>query len=127
MEEKDVIASEAVFGFAAWLTTRKKPVLLGAEHDAAPAAELADQWCRANNLPEPREGAYPENITHPPSERKMTGMRQRKPLVGPLCTNCGARLRRRRRWRKWDRARCPSCQVLYECISVSPLRFGFRA
>ena len=63
--ENDVIASEAVFGFAAWLTTRRKPVLLGAEHDAAPAAELADQWCKANHLPEPRERAYPKNITHP--------------------------------------------------------------
>jgi len=31
MDNENITASEAVFGFGAWLTTRKSPVTLGAK------------------------------------------------------------------------------------------------
>lgn len=60
-----ITASEAVFGFAAWLTMHKQIVSFGANVDCAPAAELAGKWIKENNLPDPREGVYPHNITQP--------------------------------------------------------------
>ena len=60
-----ITASEAVYGFAAWLTGRKQKVSFGAKCCCAPAAELAGLWCRTNGLPPPRPKAYPKNIKHP--------------------------------------------------------------
>lgn len=69
-EERDELtsamtASEAVYGFAAWLTCRQEAITLGAAHDAAPAADLVQRWCATNNLPPPRDEVYPGNITQP--------------------------------------------------------------
>jgi hypothetical protein len=58
-------ASEAVYGFAAWLTCRQEAVTLGAAHNAATAAELVKRWCDTNKLPPPRDGVYSGNITQP--------------------------------------------------------------
>ena len=63
--DKTMTASESVYGFAAWLTTRDEAVTLGAKHDAAIAAELVKEWCDTNGLPEPRDGVYPDNIVMP--------------------------------------------------------------
>ena len=60
-----ITASEAVFGFVAWLATRKQVVSFGASVDAAPAAKLVGKWIKENNLPDPREGVYPHNLTQP--------------------------------------------------------------
>lgn len=62
---EDMSASEAVFGFAAWLTCRDETVQLGATEDASPVAELADKWCKTNKLLPPRSEIYPDNIVHP--------------------------------------------------------------
>ncbi len=43
---------------------------LGSHHDAGIAAELAEAWRKVNDLPEPREGVYPDNIRHPGGEEK---------------------------------------------------------
>ena len=64
MNEK-MTASESVYGFAGWLTSRAGTVTLGAKHDAAIAAELAKKWCDANGLDDPRIGVYPDNIVKP--------------------------------------------------------------
>jgi hypothetical protein len=40
---KEILAG-ALFDFAAWLTTRKTPVTIGAEYDAAIVAELAEEF-----------------------------------------------------------------------------------
>ena len=61
----EMTASESVYGFAAWLTTRDEAVMLGAKHDASIAAELVVEWCAVNGLPGPRDGVYPDNITMP--------------------------------------------------------------
>jgi hypothetical protein len=60
-------ASEAVVGFAAWLTTRAEAVTFGAGYDAAIAAELVKEFCEANKLAEPREG-WAQKLTHPPAK-----------------------------------------------------------
>ena len=47
--------SGAVYGFAAWLTTREKPLTLSSHHDAAIVAELVDEFIKTQNLEEPRD------------------------------------------------------------------------
>ena len=64
MSKDKLTGSEAIFGFIGWLTSRKKAVTFSATNDAAPAAELADEFCKANDLPEPREN-WTDNLTQP--------------------------------------------------------------
>lgn len=69
MANKDkLIASEAVYGLLGWLTSRKEAVTLGSQHNAAIAAELAGEFCKANDLAEPR-AEWGKNLLHfPPPE-----------------------------------------------------------
>ena len=60
-----ITATEAIYGFASWLTCRQEAVTLSREHDAAPAAELVDQYVKANGLPPVRDDIYPGNLTPP--------------------------------------------------------------
>ena len=62
---ESITASEALFGFAAWLTCRTQALMIGAKYDAAPVADLIKIWCDANDLPEPRDGIYAKNINQP--------------------------------------------------------------
>ena len=57
-------ASEAIYGFAAWLTTRDESITAGSTHDAAVWAEKVDEFCKVNHLEEPREG-WQNNLIHP--------------------------------------------------------------
>ena len=59
-------ASEALFGFAGWLTTRDEAVTASSKHDAGIWASLVSQFCEVNNLDTPRDG-WDENLTHPKS------------------------------------------------------------
>ena len=43
-------ASEAVYGFAAWLTTRSEITKMGADEDCAPIAQLVGEFCKENNV-----------------------------------------------------------------------------
>ena len=60
-----ITASEAVYGFAAWLTTRPGTLRVGSRHNAATMACLVTRWLETNRLPEPREASYPKNIKQP--------------------------------------------------------------
>ena len=60
----EMSGSEALFGFMAWLTTRESEVTFSAYHDAAPACELVDEFCKVNDLIEPRED-WTDRLTHP--------------------------------------------------------------
>lgn len=51
----ELSGSEAVYGFASWLTIREKSVTLSAHHDAAVAADLVKCFCDKQGLREPRE------------------------------------------------------------------------
>jgi hypothetical protein len=59
--------SEAIYGFLGWLTTRPEVTKFGGACDCAPAAQLADKWCKENDLDEPTD-VFPDNIKHPKSE-----------------------------------------------------------
>jgi hypothetical protein len=62
--EGNMNASEAVYGFAAWLTTRKEKTVMSSADNAAPIADLIKLFCETNNLPEVTE-SWPANLTHP--------------------------------------------------------------
>ena len=57
--ETQMSASEALYGFCAWLTTRKNPVTMSASHDASTVAGLVSRFCEVNDFErrymEPRE------------------------------------------------------------------------
>ena len=65
---KELSASEALFGFMGWLTSLETPVTFSARDYAGTAAELVDEFCKANNLAEPRDGWH-ENFVYPSSRR----------------------------------------------------------
>jgi hypothetical protein len=60
-----VSPSEALYMFGAWLTTREEKVTFSHKHDASKMADLISEFCKANNLDEPRENMYPKNLKHP--------------------------------------------------------------
>ena len=62
---KKLNASEAIYGFCGWLTTRKEETKMGSKNDCAIIAELANEFCKENKLEEPRNGW--ENILIHPS------------------------------------------------------------
>ena len=60
------IASEALFGFAGWLTSLEMPIIASSRHDAGVFARLVGEFCTTHHLREPREGwerrlLYPEH------------------------------------------------------------------
>jgi len=61
---KPLSASEALFGFGGWLTSRDKAVTLSRSHEAGIMARLIDVFCKTNELEEPRNH-WEENLTHP--------------------------------------------------------------
>ena len=72
MTENELSASEALFGFAGWLTTRDKTVSMGALHECGAVADLVIQFCEVNNLTEPREG-WEKRLTHPTENESASG------------------------------------------------------
>ncbi len=73
-------ASEALYGFVGWLTTRKEELTLSAHHDAGEPALLVDAFCKTNNLDGPRQG-WDKNLKHPAEP-------------APKCWHCGRELAR---------------------------------
>ena len=61
---EQLLASEALYGFAGWITTRDKEVIASARHDAGIWAKLVDKFIKANNLEKPRDG-WEKNLIHP--------------------------------------------------------------
>lgn len=61
---KKLSASEAVFGFAGWLTTRDEQVVMSAHDEAGRVAELCAIFCKVNGLAEPRRN-WANALTHP--------------------------------------------------------------
>lgn len=57
-------ASEALFGFAGWLTSRQEVVTFSRTHDAAKAADLVAEFMKENKLPYPRDH-WVRNLVHP--------------------------------------------------------------
>lgn len=62
IDDPKVLPSEALYGFASWLTIRNEAVTFSASHDAAKAAELVNEYCKAQGYEDPRDSHYPGNI-----------------------------------------------------------------
>lgn len=60
-------ASEAVFGFAGWLTTRHTRTIMSATDNASGIAELCAEFCKANALEPPRD-RWSDDLVHPVEE-----------------------------------------------------------
>ena len=60
----ELTASEALFGFTAWLTTREGVTKMSAQHDCAGIADLVQEFCAANGLAEPADNWH-EKLVHP--------------------------------------------------------------
>ena len=60
-------ASEALFGFCGWLTTRREQTTMSSKDDAAHIADLVKEFCDENKLEEPRDG-WDKNLIHPSGE-----------------------------------------------------------
>jgi len=65
--------SEAVYGFAAWLTTREEKTVMSAYDDTASIVNLVKQFCEVNHLPEVSEH-WPNNLIHPSGEVAVPGV-----------------------------------------------------
>ncbi len=63
MEDK-LTASEALFGFMAWLSGRKDVVKIGSSEECAGLPSLIQTFCDENKLKDPREG-WENNLIHP--------------------------------------------------------------
>ncbi|MCP4401994.1 MAG: hypothetical protein GY801_32430 [bacterium] len=57
-------ASEAIFGFAAWLTCREEKTVFSSSDDAGIIAEKVAEFCKVNSLQDPKEG-WEKNLIHP--------------------------------------------------------------
>ena len=55
---------EAVFGFAAWLSTRDRILKIGATENCGGLPELVERFAEINNLSKVTEN-YPDNLIHP--------------------------------------------------------------
>jgi hypothetical protein len=64
MPKDKLTASEALFGFCAWLTTRKEKTIMSASDNAAPIPPLIAKFCEVNGLKDPKHG-WENNLTHP--------------------------------------------------------------
>lgn len=60
-------ASEALYGFCAWLTTRNKITKMGSTEDCGVVTDLIEEFCSVNSLPPPSE-KWTENLIHPSGE-----------------------------------------------------------
>ena len=65
--------SEAVYGFAGWLTTRDAETIMSSRHDCAVIAKLVEEFCAANCLPPVSEN-WPNNLIHPSGEVAIAGV-----------------------------------------------------
>ena len=63
-ETNELSASEALYGFCAWLTTRKEKTVMSATDDAAPIPPLIAAFCKVNKLRKPRENWH-NGLIHP--------------------------------------------------------------
>jgi hypothetical protein len=61
---KPLTASEALFAFAAWVTSLDATIIAGSKYDAAVWARLVDAFTKANGLEDPRPG-WDDLIEHP--------------------------------------------------------------
>lgn len=67
--ESRVLPSEAIYGFAGWLSARDESITIGATFDASAVAEAVGEYCRVQGYEDPRDSHYPNNIVRMPTKR----------------------------------------------------------
>lgn len=58
-------ATEALYGFMGWLTSRSDPITLSGHHDAANAADLVALFCKENGLGDVSREDWHKFLKHP--------------------------------------------------------------
>ena len=67
IEPLQLSGSEALYGFAGWLTSQDREYVASAHHDATVWADLVSKFCEANKLAPPRHD-WQVLLNHPPQE-----------------------------------------------------------
>lgn len=71
--DNEMNASEALYGFMGWLTSRDEITPeFSAKHDASEAAQLIAEFSKENKLTDPRAG-WETNLIHPSGECSFKG------------------------------------------------------
>lgn len=65
-QAKKLTPTELLYSFAGWLTTRKQPIVMGANYDASAVGRLISAFIDVNKLPGPRD--------HYPTAKKPTNL-----------------------------------------------------
>jgi hypothetical protein len=60
----DILPSEYLYAFVAWLTTRDEVLEIGASKDCGVWARAVDTFCQANRLKNPKDH-YADHIVYP--------------------------------------------------------------
>lgn len=67
-EQQDKLtASEALYGFCGWLTSREEKTIMSATDECGIIARLVETFCKENKLKPPRSG-WETNLIHPSGE-----------------------------------------------------------
>lgn len=53
--KNEMSATEALYGFCGWLTSQDEKTIMSATDDAAVISDLVQQFCKTNNLTDPRD------------------------------------------------------------------------
>jgi len=109
--EPKVLPSEALYGFAAWLTTRDEAITFGSTHDAAVVADVVNQYCKAQGYEDPRDSHYPNNIvrmplSEPVDGKKISGM-MADGSCGPEGESCWGYVKCSNHQTKDSKPKCP--------------------
>jgi hypothetical protein len=65
MKDHKLTATEALYGFAGWLTTRETPVTFSSIDDASRAAQLVAEFVAANDLGDVSREDWHKFLVHP--------------------------------------------------------------
>lgn len=89
MSKRKLNASEAVYGFVAWLTTREKKTIMSRKHNCSEVADLVKEFCQANNFIAPR-GGWEKSLINPYncSEEVHKSLKEHCGIY--KCRKCGA-------------------------------------
>lgn len=78
-----ISASEALFGFCGWLTSRDESITMSGCHNAGDAADVVALFCKVNDLPEPRPG-WDKNLVHPKEGKPVSALSELSHRAGIL-------------------------------------------
>ena len=68
---RKLTATEALYGFAGWLTSRDEAVTLSRHHDAAIVADLVAEFIKANDLGDVSSEDWNRYLKYPPRSKRV--------------------------------------------------------